>query len=293
MSKILLSISSMNIINFIYWNAEPDFNLFGMSIRYYPFLFVIGLLISKFLINRLLIGEGFNREKLPVMLPYMFAGVILGARLGHCLFYEPDYFLANPLEIIFPFKHDENGELSFTGFSGLASHGGLIGFLTAMYIYARRNKENFIQIIDVMAVVGSFFTAFVRIGNLFNSEILGSPTAVPWAFIFVKIDDIPRHPTQLYEAISYVLVSVIMYIVYRKNRKDFQNGFLTGLVIVLHFICRIIIEFFKEKQVDFEDNMILNMGQLLSFPFIFGGFALMYYGYKKTKKDNMTETEKN
>jgi prolipoprotein diacylglyceryl transferase len=211
-------------------------------------------------------------------------GIIAGARLGHCLFYEPAYYLSHPLEMILPIGFPPEGGIKFTGFQGLASHGGVLGLFIALYVYSRTTKHSMIDTLDLIAVVSGLSFGFIRMGNLMNSEIIGMPTAKPWGVIFERVDDIPRHPSQLYEAISYFVIFAVMMILYAKMRDRLKKGFFFGLGSVLFFTCRFLIEFVKEDQVDFENGMPLNMGQLLSIPFIMVGIAFMTYGWMKSKK---------
>ena len=211
-------------------------------------------------------------------------GIIVGARLGHCLFYEPSYYLSHPLEMILPITFPPSGGVKFIGYQGLASHGGALGELIALYFYSRRTKHSMIDTIDLTAVVAGLVGVFIRLGNYMNSEIIGMPTTKPWGVIFERVDNLPRHPTQLYEAISYFIIFAIMMILYKKMRDRLKNGFFFGLLLVLIFTARFIIEFVKEDQVGFEDGMTFNMGQLLSLPYILAGIGFMIFGLWKTKK---------
>lgn len=164
----------------------------------------------------------------------------------------------------------------FIGFQGLASHGGTIGVLIALGLYCKKFKTNFLWLLDRIAIVGPIVGAFIRLGNFMNSEIYGKPTNGNWGVVFQRDDLIPRHPTQLYEAFSYLLIfGILMYIYRNKNIKK-PNGLIFGLCLVLVFLARFIIEFFKENQVGFEDSMTINMGQILSIPFIIIGLILMF-----------------
>ena len=211
-------------------------------------------------------------------------GILAGARLGHCLFYEPSYFLSHPLEMFLPIRVLPEGGIKFTGYQGLASHGGALGLLVALYFYSRKTKHSMIDTIGLIAVVAGLGGGFIRLANLMNSEIIGKPSTVSWSFIFERIDNVPRHPAQLYEAISYFLIFAIMMLLYKTKREKFRNGTLFGLVLVLIFVARFFIEFLKENQVGFEEGMKFNMGQLLSLPYIFVGIGFMVYGIIKTKR---------
>jgi len=183
-----------------------------------------------------------------------------------------------------PIQPTPEGGYTFTGYSGLASHGGAIGLIIALIIYAKRTKESIIRTIDLIAVVAPLGGCFIRLANLMNSEIIGIPTKVPWAFIFVREDNLPRHPAQLYEAISYLLIFGLLFFLYITKREKLQNGYFFGMSVTLIFVARFFIEFIKEKQVPFEEQMKLDMGQLLSIPFIVVGIGFIIYGLIKTKK---------
>ncbi|MEM9546340.1 MAG: prolipoprotein diacylglyceryl transferase [Bacteroidota bacterium] len=212
------------------------------------------------------------------------AGIVIGARLGHCLFYEPSYYLAHPIEMILPISFAADGGIKFTGYQGLASHGGVLGLLIAIVFYARKTKQSIIDTFDLIAIVTGVTLGSIRLGNFMNSEIIGMPTTKPWAVIFERIDTIPRHPAQLYESMAYFFITGIMLFLYFKMRDRFKNGFFFGFAAVLFFTARFLIEFVKENQVGFEDGMTFNMGQLLSLPYIAVGIGFMVYGLWKTKK---------
>jgi len=275
------------IANYIRWDVDPEiFNLFGLSIRYYGILFVGGLALSIYVLKWIFKREAISSDKLDKLSIYGLIGVLAGARLGHCLFYEPSYFLNHPLEMFLPIQPIAGGGYKFSGYQGLASHGGTLGLMIALIIYSVKTKESIIKTLDLIAVVAPLAAFFIRLANLMNSEILGISTNVPWAFIFVSEDNLPRHPAQLYEAISYLLIFGLMFYLYKTKREKLQNGFLFGLVITLIFVARFFIEFIKEKQVSFEEQMRLDMGQLLSIPFIVLGIGFIMYGIIKTKENN-------
>jgi prolipoprotein diacylglyceryl transferase len=210
-------------------------------------------------------------------------GILAGARLGHCLFYEPSYYLSHPLEMILPVTFPVGGGVKFIGYQGLASHGGALGLLIALYFYSRKTKHSMIDTLDLIAVVAALECGFIRLGNFMNSEIIGIPATKPWSVIFERVDNLPRHPAQLYEAISYFIIFTIMMILYIKMRDRFKNGFFFGLATVLCFTARFIIEFVKENQVGFENGMTFNMGQLLSLPYLVLGIGFIIYGLNRTK----------
>jgi len=273
------------ILDYIHWNPDPEIiNIFGISIRYYGLLFVSGLILCIYILGWIYKRENLPSENLEKLSIYGMIGILAGARLGHCLFYEPSYYLSHPLEMILPITFPPDGGIKFFGYQGLASHGGVLGLLIALYFYSRKTKHPMIDTIDLIGVVSGVSFGFIRLGNFMNSEIIGIPTTKPWGVIFERVDDLPRHPTQLYEAISYFIIFTIMMILYKKMRDRLKNGFFFGLASVLFFTARIMIEFVKENQVGFENKLTFNMGQLLSLPYIVVGIGFIIYGLWKTKK---------
>jgi phosphatidylglycerol---prolipoprotein diacylglyceryl transferase len=272
-------------LNYIYWNVDPEIiNVFGISLRYYGLLFVSGLILCLYILRWI-----FRRENIPQVLLerlsiYGIIGIFVGARLGHCLFYEPSYYFAHPLEMILPIQSLPGGGYKFSGYQGLASHGGVLGLLIALYFYSRKTKRSMIDTIDLIAVVAVLEFGFIRLGNFMNSEIIGIPTTKPWSVVFERVDNVPRHPAQLYEAISYFIIFTIIMILYKKMRDRLKNGFFFGLATALCCTARFIIEFVKENQVGFEDGMTFNMGQLLSLPYLAVGIGFIIYGLMKTRK---------
>jgi len=272
------------ILNYIHWNPDPEIiNIFGFSLRYYGILFLSGLIIAIYFLGWIFKKEGIPSENLEKLSIYGMIGIIVGARLGHCLFYEPSYYLSHPLEMILPVTFSPDGGIKFTGYQGLASHGGVLGLLIGLYFYSRKTKHSMIDVLDLIAVVVGISLGFIRLANFMNSEIIGMPTSKPWGVIFERVDNIPRHPAQLYEAISYFIICGFMLILYNKMRDRFKNGFLFGLATILFFMARFIIEFLKENQVGFEDGLTFNMGQLLSLPYIAVGIGFIIYSRWKTK----------
>lgn len=273
------------IMNYIHWNPDPELiNILGISVRYYGLLFVSGLILSVYILSWIFKRENIPSEHLDKLFIFGMIGILVGARLGHCLFYEPSYYLSNPLEMILPITFPSGGGVKFIGYQGLASHGGALGLLIALYFYSRKTKHSMIDTIDLIAVVAGLGAGFIRLANFMNSEIIGMPTTKPWGVIFERVDNLPRHPAQLYEAICYFIIFAIMMILYKKKRDKLKSGFFFGLVLVLIFTARFIIEFFKEDQVGFEDGMTFNMGQLLSVPYIVVGIGFIVFGLWKTKK---------
>lgn len=276
------------IVNYIHWSPAPEIiNILGLSIRYYGLLFAGGLILSIYILGWIYKRENIPSEHLDKLSIYGMIGILVGARLGHCLFYEPSYYLSHPLEMILPITFPPEGGVKFIGYQGLASHGGALGLLIALYFYSRKTKHSMIHTIDLIAVVAALACGFIRLGNFMNSEIIGIPTTKSWGVIFERVDNIPRHPAQLYEAISYFLIFIIMMILYTKMSDKLKNGFFFGLGLVLCFTARFIIEFVKENQVGFEDGMLFNMGQLLSLPYIVLGLGFIIYGLRKTKAQRL------
>lgn len=265
----------------IYWDIDPV--IFWITdtfpLKYYGLFFVTGLFLGYFIVKNIYIKESISIEKLDSLLTYIVLGTLIGARLGHCLFYQPEYFLNHPLEIFLPIQKIE-GSFKFIGYQGLASHGGAIGVLIGIIIYCKKYKVNLLWILDKVAIGIPVAAAFIRFGNLMNSEIYGKPTNGNWGVVFVRDDMIPRHPTQIYEAFSYLFIFMILYALYNSKRIKTKNGQILGLSLVLLFFARFIIEFFKENQVTFENQMILNMGQILSIPFIIIGILLIIWKRK-------------
>ncbi len=259
------------------WNPDPEIvRLFGtFSLRYYSLLFVGGLILGYQVVKRIYAKEGFPPEHLEKLAMYIFIATVVGARLGHCLFYEPEYYLSRPLEMLLPIRI-EDGRIAFTGFQGLASHGGILAVFIAIWIFCKKYKENMFAVLDKVSIGGALAGGFIRLGNFMNSEILGKATNGDWGFIFSRVDNIPRHPAQLYESIAYFIIFIILLMLHKKRRTKHSDGWLFGLFFTLLFLARFIIEFFKINQVSFEDGMALNMGQLLSIPFIIFGLTVMF-----------------
>lgn len=267
----------------ITWDIDPIMiTLFDtISIRYYSLLFASGLLFGYILVSKMMLREGMSHENVERLAFYVFLGTVLGARIGHCLFYEPSYYLPRPWEMILPFKF-VNGDFQFTGFLGLASHGGITGVFLAIWIFCRQTKANIWGILDKISIGGALAAVFIRLANFFNSEILGKATGSDWGIIFKKVDNVVRHPAQLYESMAYLLIFITIYSLYRQEYFRERKGFLFGLFFTFLFIARFAIEFFKINQVAFEEGMSLNMGQLLSIPGVLIGVAVMIWKRKPT-----------
>ena len=266
----------MNLLA-VYWDVDPVIVSLGkIQIRYYSLFFIIAFTIGYYLFKYF-----FKREQVPLkildpLLYTLIIGTLVGARLGHCLFYQPDYYLANPIEILYVWE------------GGLASHGGAIALLLAMWWFAhhygRKNHFSFLWITDRLGIAVALAGFFIRMGNLMNSEIYGNETTMPWGFVFLRNGELaPKHPTQLYEALSYLALFVLLLFLYRKRLPRLKEGSLFGIFLLVLFAARFFIEYIKEPQVPFEESMALNMGQILSIPFIFAGAVLMLYSIMKGK----------
>ena len=242
----------------VHWHVNPVLFHFGVDIRWYSLLFVSGFIIGWFLFKHFLEREKVNVNVLDPLLYTLLIATIVGARLGHCCFYQPDYYFGSWkgfLEIFQPWK------------GGLASHGGAIALLLSMWWfsnrYGKKNGFDFMWIMDRLCITVAFAGCLIRCGNLFNSEIYGDVTSLPWGFIFeLRGETEPKHPTQIYEALSYLILGLIMLWVYNKRLEKTHRGFFFGIFLVGCFGMRFLIEFIKEPQVGFEEGMALNMGQL-------------------------------
>lgn len=258
------------------WNVDPVIYWITDSfpLKYYGALFACGLLLGYYIVRNIYKKENLSVENLDSLLVYVIVGTILGARLGHVFFYEPEYFMQHPVEILLPIK-ETAGVYKFVGYQGLASHGGSIGVLIALVLYCRKYHVKFLWLLDKMAVGVPVTGAFIRFGNFMNSEIYGKATNGNWGVVFQRDDMIPRHPTQLYEAFAYLVIFGVLFKMYKSERIRNANGLIFGTFLTLLFLARFIIEFFKENQESFENNMLFNMGQLLSIPFIIIGIVLI------------------
>ena len=269
----------------ITWDVDPWLFKIGdnFGVRWYGLLFACAFLFGYIIFQKFFKKEGFSSELLDQLTLYIAVGTVIGARLGHCLFYDADYYLKNPIEILMIWK------------GGLASHGAAIGILLALFLYVRKYKFSFLWLIDRISVVTALGGAFIRLGNLMNSEIYGRPTKLPWGFRFIKDRSrinfydtdtgellgkhLPCHPTQLYEALSYLIIFLILFYIIRKYGDKIKNGLIFSIFLITLFTARFFIEYLKFEQSEFEINMIsnihMNMGQLLSLPFIALGIILL------------------
>ncbi|MBO5001988.1 MAG: prolipoprotein diacylglyceryl transferase [Prevotella sp.] len=268
----------MEHLLYITWN--PSLEAFG-SVRWYSLCWLIGLALAYIIVRKLYKDQKLGDDKFEPLFFYCFIGILIGARLGHCLFYEPAYYLSSGthfIEMLLPIHFMPEGGWKFTGYEGLASHGGTLGLMIALWLYVRKTKLSIWRVLDNIAIATPLTACLIRIGNLMNSEIIGKVTDVPWAFVFERVDMLPRHPGQLYEAIAYIILFFIGWHLYKRHAGKVGTGFFFGLCLTYIFTARFFIEYTKDIQVDFENGMLFNMGQLLSIPFIIIGIACMKGG---------------
>lgn len=285
------------LLNYINWNPAPEiFTIPGIDwpVRWYGLMWALAFIVSHFFMNRIFKAEKRSDKALDTLTLYIILGTVIGARLGHCLFYGPwfDETLQNGMVIEGYLSHPLNMLKVYEG--GLASHGGAIGIITAMILFCRKHKENWLWLFDRLVVVVPIAAMCIRLGNLINSEIIGKVTDVPWAFVFVQEDNLPRHPAQLYEAIFCFFLFILMYWLWKNKRDKVGPGFMFGLMTVLLFTERFFDEFLKENQVDFENGHLLNNGQWLSIPFILIGAFMIWRSFKLTpgvyRKEGVEQT---
>jgi len=279
----------MNELLYIVWNPSLSIGPF----RWYSLCWLIGLALAYFVVKRLYQEQKIKDELFDPLFFYCFLGILIGARLGHCIFYQPDYFLTSGkgfVEMLLPIHFGNDGSwlgqtfgFFFTGYEGLASHGGTLGLMIALWLYVRKTKLSIWMVLDNIAIATGITACFIRLGNLMNSEIIGKMTDVPWAFIFERVDAVPRHPGQLYEAIAYAILFVIMWTIYKNSQKPTAksqqlkvgSGWYFGFCLTYIFTFRFFIEYTKEIQEAFEASLPLDMGQILSIPFVVLGITCM------------------
>ena len=272
---------------FILWNPDlVAFHIGSFSIRWYSLCWLIGLLLAYLVVRRLFKEQKIGDEKFEPLFIYCFLGILIGARLGHCIFYQPDYFLTSWkgfVEMLLPIHFLPEGGWKMTGYEGLASHGGTLGLILALLLYVKNMGVKMWTVLDNIAIATGITACFIRLGNLMNSEIIGKVTDVPWAFIFERVDQAPRHPGQLYEAIAYAIFFIISWVLYRRRPDRVGTGFFFGLCLFYIFTFRFFIEYTKEIQEAFEASLPLDMGQILSIPFIAIGAWFMVKGWKRRR----------
>ena len=276
-----------NLLNYIIWNPSIEaFSIGSYSFRWYSLCWLFGLAIAYFVVRKLYKEQKIEDELFDPLFFYCFIGILVGARLGHCLFYQPDYFLTSFkgfVEMLLPIHFLPDGGWKMTGYAGLASHGGTAGLMLALWLYCKRTKLSLWTVLDNIAIATGTTACFIRLGNLMNSEIIGKATDVSWAFIFEKVDMLPRHPSQLYEAIAYALLFVIMWALHKKWPEKIGTGWYFGFCLTYIFTFRFLIEYTKEIQEAFEASLPLDMGQILSIPFIIVGVWCMVKAGKRVQ----------
>ncbi|HYG04299.1 MAG TPA: prolipoprotein diacylglyceryl transferase [Chryseosolibacter sp.] len=267
-------------LTYIIWDVDPDFFIIPFinhPIRWYGLLFALAFLISQQIMYFIYKKDGRPASEIDTLTIYMVIATIVGARLGHVLFYDPMHYFQNPHEIIMVWE------------GGLASHGGVIGILIAIYLFARKTNVSYLWALDRICIAAALTFCMIRMGNLMNSEMIGTPTSLPWGFVFVSKDNLPRHPAQLYEAIHYFISFIVLFYVWHRQRDRMNNGFLFSWALIIMFSFRFIDEFFKINQAQFEDGMVLNMGQILSIPFILTGLAILIFSIGKKQERILTD----
>ena len=279
----------MTNLLYIVWNPNEGFGPF----RWYGLCWLIGFALAYFIVKRLYKEQNIKDGLFDPLFFYCFLGILIGARLGHCIFYEADYFLTSGkaiVEMFLPIRFvDGNmnyagnwlfqftgGAAAFIGYQGLASHGGTLGLMIALWLYVKKTKLSIWRVLDNIAIATGSMACFIRLGNLMNSEIIGKVTDVPWAFIFEKVDMLPRHPGQLYEAIAYGILFFLMWWMHKKMPEKIGTGWYFGFCLTYIFAFRFFIEYTKEVQEAFEASMPLDMGQILSIPFVILGLICMF-----------------
>ena len=265
----------MNYELFITWNPNEGFGPF----RWYGLCWLVGFAFAYFIVKRLYKEQNIKDELFDPLFFYCFLGVLIGARLGHCIFYEADYFLTSGkgiVEMLLPIRFLADGGWKFIGYQGLASHGGTLGLMIALWLYVKKTKLSIWRVLDNIAIATGSMACLIRLGNLMNSEIIGKVTDVPWAFIFEKVDMLPRHPGQLYEAIAYGILFFLMWWMHKKMPEKIGTGWYFGFCLTYIFAFRFFIEYTKEIQEAFEASLPLDMGQILSIPFVILGLICMF-----------------
>lgn len=265
----------MSILNYITWDIGPSiFSIGSFEVRWYGLLFALAFVFGQRILTKIYVAEGRTEGDVDIITLYMIVGTVVGARLGHTLFYQPEYYLSNPIEILKIWE------------GGLASHGATIGILLALWLFSRKHHFDYMWVLDRIVIVVALGGALIRLGNLMNSEIFGRPTDLPWGFIFVRQSEyshVPRHPTQLYESFSVFLLFVLLYWLWKKYKEALPRGLLFGIFVTALFTFRFLVEFLKEVQVEKEATMALNIGQQLSIPLIIIGLIILFRVWRNPK----------
>ena len=271
------------------WNPNPEiFKIFEFPVRYYGLFFAMAFVAGFQVMTYIFKKEGRPVEQADQLLLYAMVATVVGARMGHYFFYEFPLLQADPMRFFI--------QMITPPFSGLASHGAAVGLFSAFYLYVKKNPgQSYLYVTDRMVIVVSLAGFFIRMGNLMNSEIIGKPTDLPWGFKFFRdyefnpLGDpamvVARHPSQLYEALSCLVIFALLMWFWSQKKAKTQEGLMTGLFMVVLFGLRFFYEFLKENQSDFESQMALNMGQILSIPSVIFGLIVLFYSYKKSKSN--------
>jgi phosphatidylglycerol---prolipoprotein diacylglyceryl transferase len=264
--------------NWLVWNVNPVLLHLGpLTIRWYGVFFALGLLASYEVGRRVLEGDGLSRSEIDRLFGYITIGTVVGARLGHTLLYEPGFYLTHPLQILYFWR------------GGLASHGGTLGIVLAVWLFARKTGRQTLWLLDRVALVAPIAAASIRLGNLFNSEIVGKPSHLPWAVVFARVDPLPRHPTQVYESLAYLLIWLCLTFLHRRTDITERPGRLFGATLLMVFGFRFLVEFLKEPQVAAESGLSLDFGQLLSLPLIAVGVFLLVARFSPVKTQRQAQ----
>jgi len=251
------------------WNADPVLLKLGpIQLYWYGILFVGSFFVGTWILQKIYNREGKDPAILETLFVYIMVGAALGARLAHCFFYDPTYYLANPLKVFAIWE------------GGLASHGGVVGVLLATWIFSKKHKESFMWLLSRLAIPAAFSGAAIRMGNFMNSEIVGQPTDIPWAVVFQRLDNIPRHPSQLYEALAYLSIFVFLLLVYRSVKPAFATKVLPALWFITIFTARFFLEYVKTKQAAYSSDLAFSTGQMLSLPFVILGVVWLIWAFK-------------
>ena len=270
------------LLLFVRWDVYPTLFTFGpVEIRYYGLMWALALGISAYIFSNLIKREGYSDKMFDSIFWYGVLSTIIGARLGHCLFYDPGYYLTHPVEILYIHQ------------GGLASHGAAVGLLVGLWLFSRKNKMPYMWSLDRIAIAVCIAGALVRIGNLMNSEIYGEATSLPWGFVFVRAGEtVPMHPTQIYEALAYLILFVVLcWMYYRKDVARKRPGVMFGIFLIALIGFRFFVEFIKNPQEEFERGMLLVMGQWLSVPFVILGVVILYRALKRPAKELSKKTK--
>ncbi|WP_274957595.1 prolipoprotein diacylglyceryl transferase [Millionella massiliensis] len=263
----------------IVWDPNPiAFSIGSLEVAWYGISWAAALLIALWIYTRMVKREGLDPRIIDSGFLYGVLATVIGSRLGHCLFYEPQEYLLDPFMSDFPWIK----LLDIRG-GGMASHGAAVGLLIGLWLFVRKWKLPYIWVLDRVAVMVPIGGALVRLGNLMNSEIYGDPTSLPWGFIFVqKGETVPMHPTQIYEAVAYLAIFLLLaHLYWRTQLAQQKRGVIFGLFLILLFTVRFVIESIKLPQEVWEQNMALNMGQILSLPFIVAGVAILWWAWRR------------